>query len=474
MPEILGVTNAVPGHESNTINRNQPNAPNSTTIQNVVDPSRVTRSDNRAEQQDARARSEVQRFDSNFQNFVQKLKESPDSVAVLSRLLAGRGGTVVSSGMAEGIAEDLARFLKMMNMTEAQFLRFLNSQFASGSRFGGPLFALLREAYRQADSEGLKGDILQFLKRFNDFSSTKHIEGNILRSLGQMAKSVPASWGNQLYEMMGQLKNILAAGDRAGALKLLQGKIIPFMGEYVERTHDLGRARGFLTMLTLDVARLENGSQENLIQAFNQLKNYLALRDRLSGLDDQALLSLLKTSSFAKASSENHFANQLADMADQALRGRGGAEVQSAFRDLVATFLVNESVYMTLNHLAIPMEWNGKAVFSEVWVDPDAEGGSRGQNEENVLRFLFKMDIQSLGFFDMVLTCQGKAVDLQIFCPEKLTPFTGIVETELKRILEANEFETVSVRMKKMEKPLEISQVFPKIFAGKDSINVKV
>ena len=42
-------------------------------------------------------------------------------------------------------------------------------------------------------------------------------------------------------------------------------------------------------------------------------------------------------------------------------------------------------------------------MFSELWVDPDAEENLKQGREgrDNTIRFLFKMDIQGLGFLDM-------------------------------------------------------------------------
>ena len=115
-------------------------------------------------------------------------------------------------------------------------------------------------------------------------------------------------------------------------------------------------------------------------------------------------------------------------------------------------------------------------VFSEMWVDPDAEEnlkrGRRGQ--PNTLRFLFKMDIQDLGFFDMVLTSQGEKVDIQVFCPEKVAPFSQLVQGELTRILTDNGLSANVIQVQQMARPLTISGVFPKIFEGENSINVKI
>ena len=150
--------------------------------------------------------------------------------------------------------------------------------------------------------------------------------------------------------------------------------------------------------------------------------------------------------------------------------------MQEAFRNIVSAFLVNESVHMPLNHILLPMEWGGKMAFSEMWVDPDAEENmKRGRGDrDNTLRFLFKIDIQGLGFFDMVLTSYQDRVDVQIFCPEKVAPFSQLVQGELARIITDNGLTAGAVQVQKMDRPLTISGVFPRIFEGENSINVKI
>ena len=131
---------------------------------------------------------------------------------------------------------------------------------------------------------------------------------------------------------------------------------------------------------------------------------------------------------------------------------------------------------MPLNHILLPLEWAGKMVFSEMWVDPDAEENlKKGRRDQpNTLRFLFKIDIQGLGFFDMVLTSQQDKVDIQVFCPEKVALFSQTVQGELSRILSDNGLSAGAVQVQQMTRPLTISGVFPRIFEGENSINVKI
>ena len=410
MADLLGATNPVPGYDNTNVNRNIPISPNNNQVQNVPDLDRVTGADHRTEQQDAGQAGEKIRYDSNYQTFIQQLRQGQDGVKVLAKLLA-REGTVVTSGMSEGIAEEMSQIMGLLKMDQGQLLQFLSAQMKAGTRFGGALFALLRNAYARADSAGVRGDILNFLKSYSDFSSTAHIEGNLLRNLAGMADAMPASWGDKLRQLLAQLENGIAAGDRQGNLNLIQQEVFPFMSSYVSTTHDLGTPRELLSLLALDVARYENGSEEKLTEAFHQLAGYGTLKSVLGAIDDKALLKLLQGSQFAKNTAAAQFADHLAAAAARALRGEGSAEVQQTFRNLVSAMLVNESVYMPLNHFLIPLEQDGRKLFSELWVDADAEDKKNGRGGDGkCMRFLFKLDVEKVGLFDVILTSRDKEV----------------------------------------------------------------
>ena len=474
MADLLGATNPVPGYDNTNVNRNIPISPNNNQVQNVPDLDRVTGADHRTEQQDAGQAGEKIRYDSNYQTFIQQLRQGQDGVKVLAKLLA-REGTVVTSGMSEGIAEEMSQIMGLLKMDQGQLLQFLSAQMKAGTRFGGALFALLRNAYARADSAGVRGDILNFLKSYSDFSSTAHIEGNLLRNLAGMADAMPASWGDKLRQLLAQLENGIAAGDRQGNLNLIQQEVFPFMSSYVSTTHDLGTPRELLSLLALDLARYENGAEDKLTEAFHQLSGYGTLKGMLGGIDGEALLRLLQNSQFAKNTAAAQFADHLAAAAARALRGEGSAEVQQTFRNLVSAMLVNESVYMPLNHFLIPLEQDGRKLFSELWVDADAEDKKNGRGGDGkCMRFLFKLDVEKVGLFDVILTSRDKEVEVAVACPPGVAPFSREIEKTVSQILTRNELTPVGVSVRKMERPVTLTEVFPKIFEGKNSVNVKV
>lgn len=485
MPDILGVTNPVPGRDNanNVTNRNVPltqgNTQNNPNIQNVPELGRVNGADGRTERQDNSLLGNQQpiRYDSNFETFLQRLQEMPSLAESLSQLFGGREGLVVTSGMSAGVAEEMAQILKMMHMTPEELLSFLQGQEKSASRCGGPLFSLLRNAFANTASEGVREDILRFVKTYMDHASSEHIGKNILRNLQGMADSMPASWGNKLRELMAQIENEIEAGDRDAVLNTMRQKIYPHMSDYVSRTHDLGTPREILSRLTLDITRYENGSLENLLDSFRRLVSYGTLREQLGGLDDQALLTLLRANLYDSETPANQFADHLASAASKAMRGDGDANVQNLFRQLVAAMVINESVYMPINHFILPLEWNGKFLFSEMWVDPDAEreeerGGRHTCGSST--RILLKMDVQGLGAFDVLITTVDKEVSMNVLCPQTVVPFADKIGQTLSTILTRNGLKNGEVVVRQMQRPLTLTEVFPQIFEGRNSVNVTV
>ena len=163
MPDILGATNPVPGYDKAVSNRNIPVSPENTQIQNIPDPSRVGRADGRTEQQDSTLQGDGRvRYDSNFQTFLQRLRQTPGMAESLSKIFAGGERTIVSSGLGEGIAEEMSKIIEMLQLSGEDLLDFLKGQFRAETRFNGALFALLRTAYMKASSDGVETDILAF------------------------------------------------------------------------------------------------------------------------------------------------------------------------------------------------------------------------------------------------------------------------------------------------------------------------
>ena len=90
------------------------------------------------------------------------------------------------------------------------------------------------------------------------------------------------------------------------------------------------------------------------------------------------------------------------------------------------------------------------------------------------MKFLMKIDVQSLGLFDVILTHRGGDVDIQISCPDTVVPFSKQIENTVSTILRNHDLTPSRVLVRRMERPVSLTDVFPKIFEGMNSVNVKV
>lgn len=478
MPDLLGATNPVPSYEAPSVRITPPTPGGDQNIQNVVDPNRVVRPDGQEGQQGSgnASNSFNTRFESNFMTFVQRLRDAHDLPEAFITVLQGQQ-LEVSSGIRSGFAQEMAEFLEFIRMDESELLSFLHSQALSGSRFSGALFQMLRNAYSGSASELIKNDILLFARRFSDYTSSAHIEDNLIRLTGDMADALPGKWSAELTQILSQLENSISAGDREGSLKLLREQVFTLVSRYVSMTHDHGLARNLLSAMTLDVARYENGSEAGLLQSFRHLASAGALPEELSRLPDSELLRLLRETEFSKSSQNNAFADRMASLTHRALQGEHGVKMQDAFHHIMNAILINESVYMPLQHTMLPLNWNGNLMFAEMWVDPDAERGRQNRGEEDggsVQRILIKMDVQSVGSFDVLIQNRSEGVSMLVTCPRAVAELSPQVTRSLRDILTRNGLNVEQVQIAEQHRPLTVSEVFPKLFERIRGVNVKI
>ena len=192
MADLLGAANRVPGYDSANNNRALPTEmrPNQTQIQNVPDPTRVGRPDGRTDQQGANdaLQSDVLRYDSNLQTFLQRLREMPELPELMSKTMLLMRGVISTPGLQQGIAQEMAQLLEMLQVDAEGFRQLFMEQVQGGNRFSGPLFSLLRQTYGSLSGDHVRQSILEFAKRYSDFSSTAHIGRNMTSLLQQITE----------------------------------------------------------------------------------------------------------------------------------------------------------------------------------------------------------------------------------------------------------------------------------------------
>ena len=471
MPNILRVTTPPAGLDNNV--KNNPLTTNEKQIQNPVDPSKIVRSDGRGDAGDQQQTKLGLNAQSNFGNFVQQINDAPQLTQLFSTLFLQGMGNLVEAGIGPDLAEEIAKFMDMMKMTDTQLLDFLKNQTDGAVRYTGTFYNMLRQVMSDTQSVELKAGVLELLKQINDMSAGPHLLENIRGNLDTISKYMLRADREVVQQMMEKLDMGAVPGDTKMNADFLKKEMIPMLGEYISKTRDFGAIRDLIGVLTFNVSRYENGNLDKLIDTFTKLLNFQGFRAKFHGVLPEKLPQILQNTSYEKATQKNEWTEKFLDMVEYGVKGEAGLENKQVFQNLMNAVLLNESVYMPVLHLMLPMELNGRTMFAEMWIDPDDESGA-AEGEGRRTKLLIKFDIKDLGFFDVVMLYGNEKMDMYLSYPEVLADKEKEIHNALEAIMADNGITFRSLVMEKASEPVSISQVFPKIFERKNSINVTI
>ena len=481
MSNVLKVTTPAVGYDNNSngVKVSQENLPQSKNIQGQVRPDQVVRPDARSDAASDQADATLKfRYETNFDNFIQQMAKTTNITEEFSSVFLERLGTLAQSGLKADFAGQIAEFLSMISMTPEEIAAFLKTQGQSAVRFNGAFFEILRQIMQQTTSVDLRAGILDFLKRYTDMA-----EGN--RLLDQIQQLMQDIKGGMLKDPKAQLAQLEQQMNYSGAVNgavkenadVLKNLLLPFINNYITQMHERGSLRENTALLAALTARYENGDAGKMQESFLRLMEFTAFSDRFKNLDPAALLKILENSEFEKASLRNNAMGHFADIIRKGVMGEAGIENKMIFRELMQSFLLNESVYMPVLHLTLPLNVGGTYMFSELWIDPDDDGkGTDRQGQERFVKALIKFDIQDVGFFDLFFLygTQSEKISLQLNYPKDL----GASETEIRntiaKILADNGLQQDELVLGTEDGSIPISAAFPNIFERKNSINVTI
>ena len=472
MSNILKVTTPVTGYD-NTLSKQTPSQKaEDLSVKNPIVPDKVVRPDGRSQTGQEQGVRQGISYESNFGNFVQTLQNIPKLREIMSKMLFSGMGNLVEAGVSKGTAAEIEALLNMLSMSPDKLKDFLKSQMSGANRLQGPLFDMLRQVMGEATTVELKQSILDFLKKYNDMSSGKHLLENIKGELKEMEGYMFRSDREALQSLSSKLLEYSMENNRANA-QLLKEQIILFLGRYVSETRDLGTIRDLISLLTLNTSRYENGNVDSVAQAFQRLMEFPAFQKKFGGMSAEEFRNMLMNVDFDRAAGKAEWADSLLSIIRSGVRGEAGIENREAFMNIMNGLLINESVYMPVLHVMLPLILNGVPVFSEMWVDPDEESGNEGSSERGV-KLLLKFDMKEVGFFDMIMYYENGKMDMMLRYPESLSQHEGEIRKGIAGIMEKNKVELEYLAVEQGKESIPVSAAFPKIFERRNAVNVTI
>ncbi len=470
MSNILKVTTPVVGYDNNTVNNKQTPAQQAQdlSIKNQVDTGRVVRADGRTDADGQQGKGIA--YESNFGNFVQSLRELPNLQEIMTKMLFGGMANMVESGIGKGTAADIQALLQMLEMTPEQLNGFLKDSMAGANRLQGPLFDVLRQIMNETGTVELKAGILDMLKKYNDMSSGKHILESIKDNLAEIEARMFKNNRQELQQLASRLRPYSMENNEINT-QILKEQIILYLGKYISQTKDLGRIRDLISLLALNTSRLENGNVDKVSQSFQRLLDFPGFSKYFQGMTSAQFKDMLMNVDYEKAAGKMDWIDKFLNIMEAGVRGEAGVENKDAFMSIMRSMMINESVYMPVMHVMLPVILDGVPMYSELWVDPDEESGNPGSKERGV-KLLIKFDLKDVGFFDMMMYYEKGKMDMLIHYPEELADHESDIRENIRKIMNRNHLEVEYLAVEQGKVPIKVSAAFPKIFERRNSVNV--
>lgn len=468
MANILNVAQPISGQEN--ANRVSPRHPQEQNvgIYQTPDPTKVQQTKDQNVNPDRQNNAGTPNLESNFEQFMQAIRGSRSLALQYSDLFFSKMGSMVNSGLESGFTAELEKYMSMLKMDEGQLLSMMKGQQGELGKFSGPFFDVMRRLMQEQGPVELKYAVLELLRKYDNLTSSRHILKNLMSNLENIAQRMPQAAARQLQGLMAKMDHNPEQGEHYTNLEILKNEIMPFLGNYVSRTRDFGTVRDLIAMVTLNLARYDAGTESAFLNALRDLLGFSQASKHLSNMPVDEMVAQL-----SNESTPNSLIDSLANVISSGMKGEAGYQSKAMFQNIAQSILLNESVYMPLIHIMLPAEIDGRQFFSEMWVDPDhREGG--GEGEGRCIKLLIKFDIKDLGYFEMVLMVQDGKADMELSYPSALSDKEKEIREKLSDIMSRNKLSFRNLVLSQGVRYRTISEVFPKIYEGRNTINVTI
>lgn len=480
MANILQVTTP----NVNTDNRNLQNPMDprhgaDLNVRNPVDPNRVVRADNRDGQQTGNTAQNdvfsVINYESNYGAFVKSLGENGDLSSALEKLLFTDMAGLLEAGGTE-IGGLIDQFLMTMRMDSSDDLfAFLQGQQELQARFTGDFFNQLRFMLTQNTSNSFKEAAIAFLKGYNNYASGAHLLEQMRALTDDIEQLMLRSFREEFRQLADAMNWGAANGDTLRNASLLTGRMIPFLSDYISKTHDYGAIRDATMLLIFGAARYQDGEMGMLMRMFERMMDNHDFERMFKGDARESFMKLLEEGNASQAAQKSvmtDFADSLSKLLLRGANGQAGLENVQQFYTIMNGMLLNESVYMPLLHFILPFQFEGNNVVSEMWVDPDAKKDNEDGGRK--IKLFLKFDIQSLGKFELVMTLQDRESKMQLFVPSSLSGKNKKIQTDVSDIFKKNGLKLGQLSVYDHIRDRRIDEIFPEIREKERTINVRI
>lgn len=464
-----------PIHNNKTNNNNNTNGINGVgTIQNtpvkVIDPTRVgdvgkSDADNLQGQQTTNFNKE-----SVHSQFIQALKNSPILSETVRKLVMNKQilGHIQSN---KELSEIFKEFLDSISMSsEDELTEMIQNQAESTTKFKGELFNELRGLLGQAkDNKEFQGVLRNFLSAYDGYISSEETFTSVSNTLDHIGNSLPEI----LQEHFSELEGKLVGADTETKLIIIKNEILPFIGRYIAKMNDFGTVKDYTSLLLHNIVRMETGTEANLYKEMDSLLDYIRFEFSYTDTDIANLEQLFKNAISSKQQTSKRM-GPFFDLIDKGLDKENDLATTSIMNNVLESMLFSQNVNINLMHIFLPINFAGKFMFSEIWVDFEKEKNKTTNVVETKYKIFINFDIQNMGYFETVVEMKNSKTSLDIYVPTAMNSHIDKIAKGFGKMLQDKGYHDVSVNISEMTKKRKFEEIFNNVMERRTGIDVVI
>lgn len=412
-----------------------------------------------------------------FSKFIEQLAQTPELSQNMKKIVLDLFGKT-ESARTENLSATMTQLADTMKMESGDMLTNLEFLGANQTKFSGKAFDTLRELLAQFPTDAAKEKLAEFLKAYDGFFSIGSTTEAITKELNVMRQQIPMPYSGQLQELANQLVTDHPVENMNQNLTLLKEKIVPFLSSYVSTTNDFGRVRDNITLLVHDLAQLNISSRDELSEKFHSLLDYLRFDLNFSAAKTENMKALfIEHLNQSPEKPQNAFFESLVKALAEGSQHSPSQLSQSLYKDAVSSMLMDNSVYMPFQHMFLPVNYHGKFMFSEIWIEKDDSAEKKNgyaTEAAKMTRMHLTFDIKSLGYFEATIELNQKRAQVRLNCPAELSADAKRISDSITEIFARNGLSAERVDVTTGKAPTVSQQILNKIYERKNIVDVTI
>lgn len=388
-------------------------------------------------------------------------------------------GIMMLNNSAE--TQELANLMKELMVSPENIVSELQNQEAQSSLFRGELFDILRNL--SGTSEDMKAAVAELLKAMNNETSRDTVISALKNTFLYLsdALSVSENLSSQMSGIADKFESLLSFIKSEG----FNGKAIEMFknvrSDALESFNDvsssvlynehfssvIGMAKYSLSRVNISGEYLEN----SLAELFKQLGDNDGLKAEIYRL----------VSDYVNGENEiEGLSPSMKALAEILEKGAGNEVLKTlnpeSMEKIIMSMLSCPCNYTPLLHYVIPVEYDDKTAFAEMWINPDGDEDrpEKEKKSANVLHVLIVFEVENIGKLETELFVEDKKINLLINCPEESMDIVKGATADIRKAVSTTDYSFEEIRLEKLDEQRSLIEVFKSLPLRRSGLNVTI